>query len=283
MIADPQKAYVLELFQALGPAAESFVVAGAQAMKFHVPEARATRDVDFMLDAVQLRGGAASLRETLERLGYAVVPESRSFQFQKAIPGSGQMMRIEFMAPEELKRAKGFRVDIQPHVHARACVGGTIALAECDAWELEGTLPDGGYCQARIQVLRPHALVMLKLLAMDDRHRNLRGAQEELHDREEARTHAADIVVILSAAPDLEVFAAGFVRQFGAAADLRKRAESILAEYFHDDLAPGFTLYEEHLAANLPSGRDSRQRVAAELGRAAEMSARLRRALGTRY
>jgi hypothetical protein len=34
MIPEPQRTYVLELLKALGPAANDFVVAGAQAMKF---------------------------------------------------------------------------------------------------------------------------------------------------------------------------------------------------------------------------------------------------------
>jgi hypothetical protein len=52
-------------------------------------------------------------------------------------------MRIEFMAPEEFKRAADFRVDVQKGIHARACTGGTIALAESDEYPLEGRLPDG--------------------------------------------------------------------------------------------------------------------------------------------
>ena len=39
-------------------------------------------------------------------------------------------MRIEFMAPEELKREKDSRADVQDGLHARACTGGSIALAE---------------------------------------------------------------------------------------------------------------------------------------------------------
>jgi hypothetical protein len=56
VIPEPQRTYVLELLEALGPAAEEFVVAGAQAMKFMVERARATKDIDFVLDVVRLRG-----------------------------------------------------------------------------------------------------------------------------------------------------------------------------------------------------------------------------------
>lgn len=52
-------------------------------------------------------------------------------------------MRIEFMAPEEFKRPTDFRVDVQEGIHARACRGGTIALAESEEYLLKGTLPDG--------------------------------------------------------------------------------------------------------------------------------------------
>ena len=39
MIPEPQRTYVLELLKALGPAAEDFVIAGAQAIKFMLKEA----------------------------------------------------------------------------------------------------------------------------------------------------------------------------------------------------------------------------------------------------
>lgn len=50
MIPEPQKTYVLELLYALGTTADEFVVAGAQAMKFMMERARATKDIDFVLD-----------------------------------------------------------------------------------------------------------------------------------------------------------------------------------------------------------------------------------------
>jgi hypothetical protein len=67
-------------------------------------------------------------------------------------------MPIEFLAPEEFKRPTDFRVDVQKRIHVRACTGGTIALAESDQYRLEGTLPDGEPCAAKVRVSRPHAL-----------------------------------------------------------------------------------------------------------------------------
>jgi hypothetical protein len=48
MIPEPQLTYLLELLQALGSAADDFVVAGAHAMKFAVQKARGTKDVYFL-------------------------------------------------------------------------------------------------------------------------------------------------------------------------------------------------------------------------------------------
>ena len=64
MIPEPQRTYVLELLQALGPIADDFVVAGAQAMKFMLRQARATKDIAFVLDAVSLRGQKESVAQT---------------------------------------------------------------------------------------------------------------------------------------------------------------------------------------------------------------------------
>jgi len=271
VIPEPQRTYVLELLRALGPASGDFVVAGAQAMKFMVEGARATKDIDFVLDVVRLRGEPLQLSVQLRQLGYQVVEGSRNFQFEKPIPNSRETMRIEFMAPDEFKRQKDFRVEIQDGVHARACTGGAIAIAESEMHQLAGRLPDGSEFTAALRVTKPHALVMLKLLALDDRYRNIRGTAEARHDREEARTHAADIVATVSAQLDPAMFRKAFQRQFSLDPDLGKRALGILSEYFREDVSPGLLVYEEFLVADRPPDRDTQREVADELKRARNM------------
>jgi len=268
VIPEPQRTYVLELLHALGPASGDFVVAGAQAMKFMVERARATKDIDFVLDVVKLRGEPLQLSPRLQQLGYQVVKGSRNFQFEKPIPNSRETMRIEFMAPDEFKRQKDFRVEIQNGVHARACTGGAIAIAESELHQLAGRLPDGSEFTAALRVTKPNALVMLKLLALDDRYRNIRGPAEARHDREEAQTHAADIVAIVSAQLALAAFRKAFQHQFNLDPDLGKRVSGILSEYFRENVSPGLLVYEEFLVADRPSDRDTRQEVADELERA---------------
>jgi len=268
MIPEPQRTYVLELLNALGPAAEDFIVAGAQAMKFVLQQARATKDIDFILDVVKLRGSEPPIAARLKDLGYAVVEGARNFQFKKTIPGSEEPMRIEFMAPEEFKREKDFRVDVEEGIHARACAGASIALAESTVHQLSGKLPNGAAFTTTVRVTKAHALVMLKLLALDDRFRNVRGPKEAQHDREEARTHAADIVAIVTAQTNPAQFKADFEHQLRADPGLGIRVLKILHEYFGESTSPGLLVYEESVVADKPLDRSARPEVSREIDRA---------------
>jgi hypothetical protein len=250
MIPEPQRTYVLELWAELGCASADFVLVGGQAMKFAVSNARATKDFDFVLDIIALRQNPGAVGAALDRLGYTVVPESRNFQFEKPIPNSVHIMRVELLGPEEHKRQNDIRVDLGGSVHARACVGGTIVLAESDVYEVEGHLPSGAASRAAIRVSRPHALVFMKCLAMDDRYRNVRGIRRYEHDRDSARVHAADIVDVLTAQADPVRFRETFIRQFDLDAELRVRMAQITREYFTGNGSPGLVLYEEYLATN---------------------------------
>lgn len=98
-------------------------------------------------------------------------------------------MHIEFMAPEEFKREKDFRVEIQEGVHARACTGRLFAVAQSDLRPVSGKLPNGAECTAHVRVTQPHALVMLRLLALADRYSNIRGPKETRHDSRGGPNH----------------------------------------------------------------------------------------------
>ena len=276
MIRELQLPFVLELLTALGEGANGFVLAGAQAMKFLLPRARATRDFDFVLDAVLVGEQLPDLAETLEQLGYEVVRTARNFQFQKPIRDSSEIMRIEFMAPEEAKRANDFRVDVTKGVHARACTGGSVVILESEVHEISGLLPDGAEVRASLRVARAHSLVMMKCLAMEDRYRNVRGPTQAEHDRAEARSHAADIVAIVTAQTDIPAFRAAFQRQFRSDPSLGKRVHGICGEYFGNDTAPGLLLYEEVLTESQSDETVvHRAEITSELKRAQTMLSRL--------
>lgn len=247
VIPEPHRTYLLELLQALGPAAEDFVLAGAQAMRFFLAEARPTRDFDFILDAFALRASTTDLGATLHAIGYEVVPESRNFQFLKPIPGSREVMRIEFMAPPELAPRKDFRVAIQAGVHGHSLRGASVALRESTAFQINGTLPDRTLHSQMLRVARPHALAMLKILAIADRERNLRGSRHAAHDRNEAGIHAADVAAILRAQNDLASFSRSFTNQLSGDDHLREDVMSEIVRLFATDTSPGILLYEEQL------------------------------------
>lgn len=267
VIREPQRTYLLELLTALGPAAEGLVLVGGQAIRFMIARPRVTRDFDFVLDVAYLRNCDTSLASVLAGLGYSVAESARNFQFAKVIPNSPEVMRIEFMAPAEFARKDDIRVDVQEGVHGRACVGGSIVLVETDEYEVVGSLPNDKPTQARIRVTRPHALVLLKLLAMDDRYHNVRGPIHAEHDRQEATTHTIDIVAVIKAQEKLSEFRDRFARQFGPDDALKGKAHQIIRDYFADESRPGLVLYAESLVASLPAGKSVRE-LAAELHRA---------------
>jgi len=247
IIGEPQLSHLLELLTELGSAANDFVLAGAQAMRFVVYEARSTRDFDFVLDVIALRESTQSIADVLEKLHYKVVPEASRFQFFKQIPDSPEIMRIEFLAPEKEKRPNNFRVDVQSNIHARACTGAEIALRESDSKTIKGALPNGKPAEIALRVVRPHALLVLKLFAMDDRYKNIRGPKEAQHDRDEARIHAADIVIIVRSNIPNPDFHRLFWSQFGEEVELKLRTLDVISTYFADLSAPGIQLYAEFL------------------------------------
>jgi hypothetical protein len=247
IIGEPQLSHLLEFLIELGSAADDFVLAGAQAMRFFVNEARTTRDFDFVLDVIALRETSQSIADVLEKLQYKVVPEASRFQFFKQIPNSLEIMRVEFLAPEKEKRPNNFRVDVQQNIHARACTGAEIVLRESDCKIIRGTLPNGKPAEASLRVICPHALLMLKLFAMDDRYKNIRGPKEAQHDRDEARIHAADIVTIVRSNIQSSDFKRLFLSQFSDEVKLKQRTLDIISNYFVDSNASGILLYAEFL------------------------------------
>src|SRR5438876_6072954 len=195
MIPEPQRTYILELLKALGPAADDFVVAGAQAMKFFLERARATKDIDFVLDVVGLRGEELSIGAKLQDLGYMAWKALGTFN-SKSRYLIAQRIRGSSSWHRKSSGARRTFASMWIRVSMRGLVPGSIAIAESALHAISGRLPDGSPFETSIRVTKPHALVMLKLLALDDRYRNIRGLAEARHDREEARTHAADIVAI---------------------------------------------------------------------------------------
>jgi hypothetical protein len=124
-------------------------------------------------------------------------------------------------------------------------------------------------------VTQPHALVMLKLLALADRYSNIRGPKEARHDREEAQTHAADIVAIVSAVSDIAQFSRLIATQFFAEPPLGIRVHQILADSFRATTSPGLLVYAEYVANSLPVDPSTAEKVRQETDSAQKVIAQI--------
>jgi hypothetical protein len=252
IITQPQLGHLLELITELGGIADNLVLVGGQAARLLNLTKRATKDFDFVLNVMALREITQPISDTLNKLGYQVVQKSKMFQFYKQISVTpDRQIRLEFLASDKEKRPKkgDFRVDIQKDLHARACAGAEIALNESDYISLSGALPNGKTAGIKIRLIRPYTLLMLKLFALDDRFRNIRGPKEARHDREEARIHTDDVVRIIRHQIQNPDFKGLFWSQFRERTDLKDRILGIISEYFKDLNAPGIQLYREFLQA----------------------------------
>jgi hypothetical protein len=245
-INELQKSHLIELITELGGLSDSFVLIGGQALPFLTINPRPTKDIDFVLDVFALQDTNPLIIDVLNKLNYKVVPESQNFQFFKEISPELKI-RIEFLASEKKKRKKNFRVDIQKDIHARACTGAEIVINESYFKNIKGVLPNGTPAEVKIRIVKAHALLMLKLFAMDDRYRNLRGPDEYEHDRDEARVHSADIVNIVHKHIQKPDFTKYFWSQFDQDKVLQQRCNDIISSYYKDTNGIGLILYEEFL------------------------------------
>jgi hypothetical protein len=57
---------------------------------------------------------------------------------------------------------------------------GRVDLVQSDLQAISGKLPNEDNFTAKVRVIFPHALVMLKLLALADRYSNIRGPKENV-------------------------------------------------------------------------------------------------------
>ena len=245
-VTELQKSHLIELLFELKELADSFVLIGGQALPYLTKSPRTTKDIDFILDVIALRNTDKSIADVLNRLNYK--SDTQYFQFVKEI-NPELKIRIEFLATEKEKRKNNIRVYIQDNVHARSCTGAEIAVKESYIENLKGLLPNGRAAEVKIRVVSAHALLMLKLFAMDDKYKNIRGPDKLKEDRNEARVHSADIIKIVHEHIQNPDFIKSFWSQFDAEKELKERCHDIISSYYNDINGIGIILYEEFLKA----------------------------------
>src|ERR1700740_3538364 len=85
------------------------------------------------------------------------------------------------------------------------------------------------------------------------------------------RTHASDIVAVISGHADLEAFRRSFEKQFSQDLALGVRLMKILENYFRNDTSPGLLVYEEFIVADKPLDRAAQREVREEGTRSHQM------------
>src|ERR1700739_823680 len=75
------------------------------------------------------------------------------------------------------------------------------------------------------------------------------------------RTHASDIVAVISGQADLEAFRRSFEKQFSQDLALGVRLMKILKNTFRNDTSPGLLVYEEFIVADKPLDRAAQREV----------------------
>lgn len=177
-VAARARRVLADVFAALGRRADHAVLIGgavpallADTILEGAPGHAGTTDADILLDPM---GFSADDYETLtDRLlsrgyRYRKDRDGNDLRFSFEVDVEGHAVTVDFLAAPVVERA-GFRVPIQPGLHARA-----LSAAHVPGWfVIEVTLVEellqGGRLPVRVRLVDVPGLVILKALAFEDR------------------------------------------------------------------------------------------------------------------
>lgn len=167
-----------DVFAALGDRADYAVLIGGgapgllpQTVLEDAPGHAGTTDADILLDP---SGFTADDYETLaERLlnrgyRYRKDRDGNDLKFSFEVEVEGQTVVVDFLAPAQ-PDSRGFRIPIQPGLHAHATPAAHIPWLFVVEVTLEEELLQGGQFPARVRVVDVPGLVVLKALTFADR------------------------------------------------------------------------------------------------------------------
>jgi len=167
-----------DVFAALGERADYAVLVGGgvpgllpQTAFENAPGHAGTTDADILLDP---RGFTADDYETLaERLldrgyRYRKDRDGNDLKFSFEVEVEGQTVVVDFLAPRQ-PDSPGFRVRIQPGLHAHATSAAHIPWLFAVEVTVEDELLQGGRFPARVRVVDVPGFVVLKALTFSDR------------------------------------------------------------------------------------------------------------------
>lgn len=226
MSADPLSTSMLDLWHAMGDAADRVLLGGGYGLYLKQlqmaeagvdtlisaelwPEPRTTQDLDLLLTA-EVVGNAASMqlvRDALDALGFAVVPDREYLQFERKI-GSTQIVKVDLLTAQlgELNADAGIRADSRRarpksvkggKLHAHPTDGALGLGAASQSIQISGKRSDGSEAQIAVRLPHPFSYLLMKLTAYRDRKND--------PEKDLGRHHALDIyrIVAMLTEPEL--------------------------------------------------------------------------------
>lgn len=226
MSADPLSTSMLDLWQAMGDAADRVLLGGGYGLYLKQqqmaeagvdtlipaklwPEPRTTQDLDLLL-TTELVGDAASMqivRDALDALGFAVVPEREYLQFERKV-GPAHVVKVDLLTAQlgELKADPGIRADSRRarpkavkggKLHAHPTDGALGLDAASQPIQIAGTRSDGTEAQITVNLPHPFSYLLMKLTAYRDR--------KDDTEKDLGRHHALDIYRIVAMLTESEL------------------------------------------------------------------------------
>ena len=214
MAADVLKTSLLDLWDAIGPAANRILLGGGYGLYLkqqHLAQAgestlipidlwpvpRVTQDLDLFLttEIVADVKSMGAIREALDSLNYRVIDESKYLQFVREISET-QVVKIDLLTTQldELKDTAGIKADDRrarptakdrPNLHADPTDGALGLTESALTLEVTGELTSGTAANTMVRIPHPFSYLLMKLTAYRDR--------KEDPSKELGQHHALDI------------------------------------------------------------------------------------------
>jgi hypothetical protein len=269
-------AVLLELASILDGYHKSLVVSGGLAMHLLFSEqadapvvddkrekdraffARVTKDVDFVLNLVQLAQDFDDQQDTIgELLKQNLYQEEVPRQFWvRSVCLSGFELSItipvEFLAPTPFHTGKGdlllTQVAEQQEIHPAALDGVSLALLQPRQVLLSGEMPNGTWVtDVPIQVVDPAMLILIKAIAFADRLKKQKHDPTDDKHLDHAAKHAYDISQLLLRYPSgvsglVERLILPYITAAGPEQPTIDQALQSLRAHFTERAAPGIRL-----------------------------------------
>lgn len=177
-VARRARRVLADVFAALGHRAQHAVLVGGGAPSLlpdtvleNAPGHAGTTDADIILDSSGFsQDDYETLAERLIERGYRYRKDrdGNDLKFSFEVDVEGQTVTVDFLAPAE-PGSRGFRVPIQPGLHAHATAAGHIPWLFVIEVTVEEELLHGGRFSSRVRVVDVPGLVVLKALTFQDR------------------------------------------------------------------------------------------------------------------